>query len=85
MEIFQFANRADPLANPKSVRVWLESLPAMDPIGALDRATALVGGPAALQSKMDVNRGRAILELDRRIAPPTEALRSGKPARTRPD
>jgi len=75
-DIFQFVNRTDPLANRKSARAWAASLPANDPVGAVDRVASLVGGPMALQSDMDINRARAILELDRMTDPLARQLRA---------
>ena len=71
--IFELARRDDPLANPKSARLWATQLPANDPVGALEAVIQLLENPAAFPEPVTVDRVRGILELDRIISP-THAL-----------
>src|SRR5579862_4140804 len=74
--IFQLADRDDPLANLKSLRLWLSQLSINDPVGSIEAATRLLERPSSTQSESSFNRLRTVLELDRVASPMHGQLRA---------
>ncbi|MBK8739600.1 MAG: hypothetical protein IPM02_08695 [Betaproteobacteria bacterium] len=65
----QIARRDDPLANEKSVRLWVSGLPPNDPVGAIEAISRLLESARAAPPAATHDYLRALMELDRAAVP----------------
>lgn len=72
---FQIVSRDNPLANVKSLRVWMQGVPRNDAVAAMEAIVALLQTEAP-RADGSVARLEAIMELDRLAVPLAQHLRS---------
>ena len=65
---FQIVSRDNPLANVKSLRVWMQGVPRNDAVAAMEAIVALLQTEAP-HADGSVARLEAIMELDRLAVP----------------